>query len=221
LIFETSPPYLGSICYNRLANERKKANGRHYNSAGATIEVALKMQEQNQLVLNEISMTALLESVLFVASGPLSIGRLAKVLETTPAVVDNLLHELDKDYRDRGIRLQWSGSEVQLTTAPESSHVIERLLGLELTTRLSQAALEVLAIIAFMQPATRPQIDQIRGVNSDSSLRTLLGQGLIEEVGRLEGPGRPILYGTTPEFLQYFGLGSLDELPNMPGEEEE
>ncbi|MGD2050187.1 MAG: SMC-Scp complex subunit ScpB [Chloroflexota bacterium] len=166
-------------------------------------------------------MTALLESVLFVASGPLSVGRLAKVLETTPAVVDNLLHELEKDYRDRGIRLQWSGSEVQLTTAPESSHVIERLLGLELTTRLSQAALEVLAIIAFMQPATRPQIDQIRGVNSDSSLRTLLGQGLIEEVGRLEGPGRPILYGTTPEFLQYFGLGSLDELPNLPGEEEE
>lgn len=179
------------------------------------------MQEQNQLVLNEISMTALLESVLFVASGPLSVGRLAKVLETTPAVIDNLLHELEKDYRDRGIRLQWSGSEVQLTTAPESSHVIERLLGLELTTRLSQAALEVLAIIAFMQPATRPQIDQIRGVNSDSSLRTLLGQGLIEEVGRLEGPGRPILYGTTPEFLQYFGLGSLDELPIMPGEEEE
>jgi segregation and condensation protein B len=179
------------------------------------------MQKQNQLVLNEISMTALLESVLFVASGPLSVGRLAKVLETTPAVVDNLLHELEKDYRDRGIRLQWSGSEVQLTTAPESSHVIERLLGLELTTRLSQAALEVLAIIAFMQPATRPQIDQIRGVNSDSSLRTLLGQGLIEEVGRLEGPGRPILYGTTPEFLQYFGLGSLDELPNLPGEEEE
>lgn len=179
------------------------------------------MQEQNQLVLNEISMTALLESVLFVASGPLSVGRLAKVLETTPAVIDNLLHELGKDYRDRGIRLQWSGSEVQLTTAPESSHVIERLLGLELTTRLSQAALEVLAIIAFMQPATRPQIDQIRGVNSDSSLRTLLGQGLIEEVGRLEGPGRPILYGTTPEFLQYFGLGSLDELPILPGEEEE
>lgn len=179
------------------------------------------MQEQNRLVLNEISMTALLESVLFVASGPLSVGRLAKVLETTPAVIDNLLHELEKDYRDRGIRLQWSGSEVQLTTAPESSHVIERLLGLELTTRLSQAALEVLAIIAFMQPATRPQIDQIRGVNSDSSLRTLLGQGLIEEVGRLEGPGRPILYGTTPEFLQYFGLGSLDELPNLPSEEEE
>ncbi len=179
------------------------------------------MQEPSQLVLNEISMTALLESVLFVASGPLSVGRLAKVLETTPAVIGNLLHDLEMDYRERGIRLQWSGSEVQLTTAPDSSHVIERLLGLEITTRLSQAALEVLAIIAFLQPATRPQIDRIRGVNSDSSLRTLLSQGLIEEVGRLEGPGRPILYGTTPEFLQYFGLGSMDELPSLPSEEEE
>ena len=179
------------------------------------------MHEQNQLVLNDISLTALLESVLFVASGPLSVGRLAKILETTPAVIDNLLHELESDYRGRGIRLQWSGSEVQLTTAPESCHVIERLLGLELTTRLSQAALEVLAIIAFLQPATRPQIDRIRGVNSDSSLRTLLSQGLIEEVGRMEGPGRPILYGTTPEFLQYFGLGSLEELPSLPSEEEE
>lgn len=201
---------------------KKSVIGGHYNSAIATLEILpINMQESNQLVLNEISMTALLESVLFVASGPLSVGRLAKVLETTPAVIDNLLHDLETDYRERGIKLQWSGSEVQLTTAPESSHVVERLLGLELTTRLSQAALEVLAIIAFLQPATRPQIDRIRGVNSDSSLRTLLSQGLIEEVGRLEGPGRPILYSTTPEFLQYFGMGSLDELPSLPGEEEE
>lgn len=170
---------------------------------------------------NDIGMTALLESALFVASGPVSVGRLAKVLETTPAVVSNLLRALEDEYRDRGLRLQWSGNAVQLTTAPESSHVVERLLGLELTTRLSQAALEVLAIIAFMQPVTRPQIDRIRGVNSDSSLRTLLGQGLIEEVGRLEGPGRPILYGSTPEFLQHFGLGSLDELPSLPTDEEE
>lgn len=202
--------------------QRISVIGGHYNSAVATLEISsLIMQESDQFVLNELSMTALLESVLFAASGPLSVGRLAKVLETTPAVIDNLLHDLEMDYHDRGIKLQWSGSEVQLTTAPESSHVVERLLGLELSTRLSQAALEVLAIIAFLQPATRPQIDRIRGVNSDSSLRTLLSQGLIEEVGRLESPGRPILYGTTPEFLQYFGMGSLDELPSLPGEEEE
>ncbi len=166
-------------------------------------------------------MTALIESVLFVASGPVSSGRLAQTLETTQAVVESLLTTLEDEYRSRGLRLQRSGGAVQLTTAPETSHVIERFLGLELTTRLSQAALEVLSIVAFMQPVTRPRIDQVRGVNSDSSLRTLLGQGLIEEVGRMETPGRPILYGTTPEFLQHFGLNSLAELPELESDEEE
>jgi segregation and condensation protein B len=164
----------------------------------------------------ELAPTALLESLLFVASGPVSAARLAKALETTPAAVEALLHRLDESYRGRGIRLQWSGNAVQLTTAPESSHAVERLLGLELTVRLSQAALEVLAIVAFTQPVTRPHIDQVRGVNSDSSLRTLLSVGLIEEVGRMETPGRPILYGTTPDFLQHFGLPSLAGLPPLP-----
>ncbi len=162
-----------------------------------------------------VNLTALLESVLFVASGPVSMHRLSKALETTPAVVKNLLNSLENEYATRGLRLQWSGNDVQLTTAPESSDVIERFLGLELTTRLSQAALEVLAIVAYMQPITRPQIDQIRGVNSDGSLRTLLSKGLIEEIGRMETPGRPILYGSTPEFLQHFGLTTVAELPEL------
>jgi segregation and condensation protein B len=110
---------------------------------------------------------------------------------------------------------------VQLTTAPAASAIIERFLGLEMTTRLSQAALEVLAIVAYMQPVTRPQIDDIRGVNSDGALRTLLGKGMVEELGRMETPGRPILYGTTIEFLQYFGLTSVDELPPLAVDEEE
>jgi segregation and condensation protein B len=169
----------------------------------------------------DLSIMALVESVLFVASGPVTPGRLAQTLKTTPAVIESVLQTLEKDYQNRGVRLQRSDGAVQLTSAPESSHIIERFLGLELTTRLSQAALEVLAIIAFMQPATRPRIDQVRGVNSDSSLRTLLAQGLIEEVGRMETPGRPILYGTTPEFLQYFGLGSLAEMPPLSLDEEE
>jgi segregation and condensation protein B len=175
------------------------------------------MREMNQV---ELSPTALLESMLFVASGPVSTGRLAKALEITPAAVTSLLHTLEEDYYERGLRLQWSGSAVQLTTAPEASPVIERFLGLELTTRLSQAALEVLAIIAYMQPITRPQVDQIRGVNSDGALRTLLSKGLIEELGRLETPGRPILYGTAPEFLQHFGLSTIEELPALEDEEE-
>lgn len=182
------------------------------------------MIEERSLRIEDISLSAVLESVLFVASGPVSMSRLAKTLETTPAVIENLLKRLEEDYQHRGLRLQWSSNAVQMTTAPESSAVIERFLGLELTTRLSQAALEVLSIVAFLQPTTRPQIDQIRGVNSDSSLRTLLSQGLIEEVGRMESPGRPILYGTSPEFLQHFGLSSLEELPRLSpkgGEEEE
>jgi segregation and condensation protein B len=168
----------------------------------------------------ELSLPALLEGVLFVASGPVTPSRLATALETTPAVVEKLLRHLAEDYRTRGLRLQWSGNAVQLTTAPEAGAAVERFLGLELTTRLSQAALEVLAIVAYMQPVTRPQIDQVRGVNSDSSLRTLLSQGLIEEVGRLETPGRPILYGTTPEFMQHFGLSTLAELPPLAEDEE-
>jgi segregation and condensation protein B len=167
-----------------------------------------------------IELSAMVESILFVASGPVTTGRLAKVLVTTPAVIENILRSLEVDYQTRGFRLQRSGSYVQLTSAPECSQPVEIFLGLQVTTRLSPAALEVLAIIAYMQPVTRPQIDSIRGVNSDSSLRTLLGLGLIEEVGRIDKPGRPILYGTTPDFLRHFGLNTLSELPVQSDEEE-
>ncbi|HRO24992.1 MAG TPA: SMC-Scp complex subunit ScpB [Promineifilum sp.] len=174
--------------------------------------------------LNGVTMAATplmqLESLLFVASGPVSPARLATALEMTPSAVAELLRELDADYGTRGLRLQWSGGGlVQLTTAAETATAVERFLGLELTTRLSQAAVEVLAIVAYLQPATRPQIDQIRGVNSDGALRSLLSKGLIEEVGRLEKPGRPILYGTTPDFLQSFGLGALTDMPPLDEEE--
>ncbi len=168
----------------------------------------------------EISIAALVESTLFVASGPVPLSRLAKALEVSTAVIRNALKSLETDYQTGGLRLQWSGNEVQLTTAPAASQVIERFLGLEMTTRLSQAALEVLAIVGYMQPITRPQIDQIRGVNSDGALRRLLSVGLIEEVGRMETPGRPILYATTPEFLQHFGLTMLEELPELETEED-
>lgn len=175
---------------------------------------------QRQPQQHDLSLAALLESILFVASGPVSLYRLAKTLDTTPAAVRGLLTTLGEDFQQRGLRLQWSGNEVQMTTAPEASDVIERFLGLEVTSRLSQAALEVLAIVAYMQPTTRPEVDDIRGVNSDAALRTLLSKGLIEEVGRMDTPGRPILYSTTPDFLQRFGLISLDELPPLAEEEE-
>jgi segregation and condensation protein B len=103
----------------------------------------------------------------------------------------------------------------QLTTAPDAAPEIERLLNLEESSSLSRAALEALAIIAYQQPVTRPLIDSIRGVNSDSVLRTLLRHGLIEESGRSMSPGRPILYSTTAEFLQHFGLGDIKGLPPL------
>jgi segregation and condensation protein B len=102
---------------------------------------------------------------------------------------------------------------VQLTTDATLSKTVEDFLGLESTSTLSQAALETLAIIAYKQPITRPEVDVIRGVNSDGVMRTLLSKGLVEELGRAETPGRPIYYGTSPEFLQYFGLESLETLP--------
>ena len=179
--------------------------------------------EQNEAAAetNRLSPAAQIESLLFVASGPVSTYRLATVLDITQTAVHNTLDEMTAAYAQRGLRLQWNGNAVQLTTAPEASSLVEHFLGLEVTSRLSQAALEVLAIIAYMQPITRPQIDDIRGVNSDGALRTLLSKGLIEEIGRMETPGRPILYGTTTEFLQHFGLAGLDTLPPLPDDEEE
>lgn len=167
-----------------------------------------------------LSMSALIEGLLFVSSGPVPVSRLAKALDISSAAARQALAQLEENYAERGIRLQWADGAVQLTTAPEASGAIEQFLGLEVpVARLSQAALEVLAIIAYMQPITRPQIDEIRGVNSDAALRTLLSKGLLEEVGRMDGPGRPILYGTTPEFMQHFGLSNLTELPELEGDE--
>ena len=162
-----------------------------------------------------LSIAASVEGLLFVADAPVSVGRLAEALEVTPSQVEQALAELETFYAERGLRLQRSGSRVQLITAPEVASYIERFLGLEARTQLSQAALETLAIIVYRQPVTRPEIEVIRGVGSDSVLRTLLSVGLIEEVGRAPTVGRPILYGTTFEFLQHFGLRGLEELPPL------
>lgn len=165
--------------------------------------------------LPELSLAAQVEALLFVASEPVTTGQLAAALETTSAEVERAMQDLDASFLTRGLRLQRFGGRVQLTTAPDAAGVIERFLGLEATTHLSRAALETLAIIAYQQPVTRPQVDSVRGVNSDGVMKSLLGKGLIQEGGRAEGPGRPILYSTTTEFLQYFGLNSLDELPPL------
>ena len=161
------------------------------------------------------NLAALVESLLFVADEPVTVGRLAQALEVKPAEVEAALAAVREGCAVRGVRLQRSGGRVQLVSAPEAAPHIERFLGLEVSGRLSPAALESLAIVAYQQPATRAQVEAVRGVNSDSVLRTLTGKGLIEEVGRLDTVGRPILYGTTFDFLQFFGLESLDDLPEL------
>ena len=173
------------------------------------------MKEKHAPGVGILSLAAQVESLLFVADGPVSTGRLAEALEITPGQVERALADLEAIYAGRGLRLQRAGGLVQLITAPEAAPCVERFLGLEARTRLSRAALETLAIIAYRQPATRPEIEVVRGVSSDSVLRTLLSVGLVEEVGRAPTVGRPILYGTTFEFLQHFGLSSLDELPSL------
>jgi segregation and condensation protein B len=157
----------------------------------------------------------LLESLLFVADEPVPVSRLAQALDVTTDEVEAALATLQEACVQRGVRLQRFGSRVQLVSAPEAASLIERFLGLELHTRLSTAALEALTIVAYQQPVTRAQVEAVRGVNSDSVLRTLVSNGLIEEIGRMDTVGRPILYGTTFEFLQFFGLESLSGLPPL------
>jgi len=162
-----------------------------------------------------LPLQSLIESLLFVADEPVHLDRLATVVEADVAEVEAALAQLTKEYSQRGMRLQRKRQRVQLVTAPEAADHVRRFLGLEFTSKLSPASLETLAIVAYRQPTTRAQIEAIRGVNSDSVLRTLLNRGLVEEQGRLEQVGRPILYGTTFEFLQQFGLASLDQLPPL------
>jgi segregation and condensation protein B len=165
---------------------------------------------------NPLTSTAiLLEALLFVAAEPVSPAQLAAALETTTTEVEQGLKVLEESLQLRGLRLQRHASRVQMTSAPEFAEQIERFLGLEATSRLSRAALETLSIIAYQQPVTRPQVDEVRGVNSDSMMKSLLSKGLIHETGRTDGPGRPILYSTTPEFLQHFGLNSVRDLPPL------
>jgi len=165
--------------------------------------------------LNSPEIPSALEALLFVSAEPVAISQLALALDIPIALVDNGLNQLEEELQKRGLRIQRNAGRVQLTTAPEFAEIVEQFLGLETTTHLSRAALETLAIVAYQQPVSRPQIEAIRGVSSDGVMKSLLSKGLVQEVGRSEGPGRPILYGSSPEFLQHFGINSLMELPTL------
>lgn len=165
------------------------------------------------MLFRETEMAAL-EALLFVAKDPLSPGRLAEVLELELEEIQELLNELRQEYAQttRGLVLVELNEGYKLGTKPELARYIETLYK-QPVQGLSNAALEVLSIVAYKQPITRGEIDFLRGVQSDRALATLVERGLVKDVGRKDGPGRPILYGTTDQFLLHFGLTCLEELP--------
>ena len=156
-----------------------------------------------------------IEALLFAAPGAVAPNQIGNALGLSMKDIEDGLAILESQLSGRGLRLQWHHGRVQMTTAPEFAPAVERFLDLEATSKLSRAALETLAIVAYQQPVTRPEIDAIRGVNSDGVLKSLLSKGLIEESGRAERPGRPFLFVTTSDFLRHFGLGSIQELPQI------
>ncbi len=181
---------------------------------GASVGLPASMLTVEQL-------RSVIESLLFVAGRPLELTELRRLLLVDDKRLRETLGALAEDCERnaRGIRLQRMGEQVQFVSAPENARFVAALLGLPTQAKLTTAALETLAVVAYRQPITRSQLEFIRGVNSDRALASLLQYGLVIEVGRAATVGRPALFGTTPEFLQQFGLQSIDALPkpDFPG----
>jgi segregation and condensation protein B len=167
-------------------------------------------------VLNSDTLAPVIESILFVTEEPVEVGTLMRTLQHTRKEVEDALAELEQRCESGGTRVQRDGDLVQLVTAPDYGPYVERYLGLE-ARQLSGAALESLAIIAYKQPVTRAGVEAVRGVNSDAAIASLLGRGLIEEVGKATSPGRPTLLGTTLKFLEHFGLRTPGDMPLITG----
>ena len=163
------------------------------------------------------SIKSAIEAMLFVSGEPLSLRDLSNNLELKDKNVEEIIKEMINEYEDenRGIRLISINGAYQLVTKSENSDYIQKLLKKNKRHSLSQASIESLAIIAYKQPITRIDIDEIRGVKSESAIQKLVEKGLIKDIGRLEVPGRPILYGTTDEFLRHFALNDLGDLPSI------
>lgn len=165
-----------------------------------------------------MNLKAVIEGLLFVVGDDgLDLDEISKILEVSKDETKELIKELQNDYQssDRGIRIDFLGDKLKLTTKKEHNIYYQKLLTTEDNNTLSQAALETLAIIAYNQPITRVKVDELRGISNNHIIRKLVAKGLIKEGGRSNMPGRPILYETTSEFLDYFGLSSIDELPDM------
>jgi segregation and condensation protein B len=176
-------------------------------------------EQQAMPELPESELPGAIIAMLFAATEPTRLQLLGRTTGYETRTIRRTLDEIAPDIARLGLILQWTDQEhVQLATNPDLSPLIRRFLGIERTTKLSAAALEVLAVIGYRQPVTRPEIDSVRGVDSSGVLQTLVARELIEPVGRLSGPGTPVQYGTTGEFLRLFGLTSRDELPELPDE---
>lgn len=167
--------------------------------------------------MEDLEKKSALEALLFLSGEPITLSTAKDVIELPESEIKRLFDELIIEYRERnkGLLIVEIANGYQMVTNPAYEEWVKKFRSTHISSRLSMPALETLAIIAYKQPAIRVEVEQIRGVNSDSAIRTLLEKRLIKIMGRKEVPGRPFLYGTTREFLQYFGLKDLTELPTL------
>ena len=174
-------------------------------------------QVEMEINLNKEIYFSIIESLLFVSGERIKLKELALIIESSEDFAEDILKDLMVKYEseERGIRLININNQYQLVTKPKNSSYVQKLLKTNIRQSLSQAALETLAIVSYRQPITRIDIDDIRGVKSDSALLTLVDKGLIKECGRMDVAGRPILYATTEEFLKNFGLNNIGDMPSL------
>ena len=161
-----------------------------------------------------------IEALLFAWGDMIEISEISKYFDIEKSIVEDIIYELKNEYNDRGLRIQIIGKSVQLNSNPEYNKIISDFGVKQKKRNLSNAAMETLSIIAYLQPTTKSVIEQIRGVKSDGSVRTLLDRGLIKEAGNLNQPGRPIVYKTTDKFLKSFEIENLNDLPELVDKEE-
>lgn len=168
-------------------------------------------------------MMAIIENILFISGEAVGIGEIAKTLDISKASTIKIMDKMIScfDFERRGLQIMQINDKYQLATRPQYVNYIHKFIEPRQRERLSQASLETLAIIAYRQPVTRMDIEDIRGVKCDNILNNLLDKGLIKEIDRLDAPGRPILYGTTDLFLKHFGLSSIEELPPLDFDQHE
>jgi len=180
------------------------------------LEDQLSFDDQEIINISYPKLKKILESLLFVTKKPLTVDDIRKVLRLDREMIERSLHDLIAEYSGKGVIISKIAGGFQMVTSHDNVKYVDRLLNSPIETTLSQAALETLAIVSYKQPITRSEIDNIRGVDSDGVLQTLIERKFVAEIGRGSGIGRPRLYATTVQFLRHFGLKELSDLPSVP-----